>query len=166
MSSTGDTSGILDVGAVDGNEWLVTFHQSLIFPVSRWVRSVPNGLAEGVDCVPRGIKAELLHTFGISGTDLIENSFDWLREKARRDKAEGQSPMAQWQRTMASPFMDAYVKRPLQLSAESETLTPAQTSSTRESANAAWGQPTFPLPRALRRRRLAASVATGFSLDA
>ena len=110
--------------AMDGNEWLVTFHQSLIFPVSRWVRSVLIGLAEGGDCVPSDLKAELLHTFGISGTDIIENSFNWLREKARRDKAEKQSPMTQWQRTMASPFMEACDKRPLQLSAESDTLAP------------------------------------------
>ena len=33
--------------AMDGEEWLVIFHQSLIFPVSRWVRSVLTGLAEG-----------------------------------------------------------------------------------------------------------------------
>ena len=109
---------------MDGNEWLVTFHQSLIFPVSRWVRSVLICLAEGGDCVPSDLKAELLHTVGISGTDIIENSFKWLREKARRDKAEKQSPMTQWQRTMASPFMEASDKRPLQLSAESDTLAP------------------------------------------
>ena len=39
--------------ATDGNEWFVIFHQSLIFPVSRWVRSVLIVLAEGVDCLPR-----------------------------------------------------------------------------------------------------------------
>ena len=87
--------------AMDGNEWLVTFHQSLIFPVPRWVRSVLIGLAEGGDWVPSEIKAELFHTFGISGTDIMENSINWLREKARCDKAEKQSPMTQWQRTMA-----------------------------------------------------------------
>ena len=43
--------------AMDGNEWLVTFHQSLIFPVSRWVRSVLIGLAEGGDCVPSDLKS-------------------------------------------------------------------------------------------------------------
>ena len=58
--------------AMDGNEWFWTFHQSLIFPVSRWVRFVLIGLAEGRDCVPSDL--ELFHTFGISGTDIIENS--------------------------------------------------------------------------------------------
>ena len=72
--------------------------------------------------VPCDIKAELLHTFGISGTDVIENSFNWLREKASRDKAEKQSPMTQWERSMASPFMEAHDKRPSQFSAESDTL--------------------------------------------
>ena len=107
--------------AMDGN---VTFHQSLIFPASRWVRSVRIDFAEGEHCVLFDIKAELLHTFGISCTDIIENSFNWLQEKARRDKAEKQAPITQWQRTMASSFMEAHDRRPLQLSAESDTLAP------------------------------------------
>ena len=109
---------------MDGNERLVTFHLNLIFPASRWVRSVLIGLAEGGDCVSFDIEAELTVTFGISGMGIIGNSFNWLREKARRDKAEKQAPKTQWQRTMASPFMEAYDKRPMQLSAESETFAP------------------------------------------
>ena len=88
-------------------------------PTSRWVRSVLIGLDEGGNCVPCDFKSELLHTFGISGTDNIKNSFNWLREKARRYKAVKQAPITKWQRTMASPFMEVYDKRPLQLSAAS-----------------------------------------------
>ena len=64
------------------------------------------------------------------------------------------------QRTMASPFMEACDKRPLQVSAESDTFAPHTVSRHLQRVK----QTTFPLPRALRRRRLAASVATGFSL--
>ena len=64
---------------------------------------------------PIWYQAELPHTFGISGTDIVENSFSWLREKARRDKAEKQAPIT---------LMEACDKRHLQLSAESDTLAP------------------------------------------
>ena len=74
----------------------------------------------------------------VSSTDTTENSFNWLQEKARRDKAEKQAPITQWQRTVASPFMEAKDKRPLQLS-ELAHRRRVPASSRRQSANAAWG---------------------------
>ena len=94
--------------AMDGNEWLVTFHQSLISPVSRWVAF--------------HVMSKPSSSTRLASAALASSRTRSIGCERRQDKAEKQSPMTQWQPTMPGPFMKAYDKRPLQLSADSDTL--------------------------------------------
>lgn len=92
---------------MEGDIWLKNFHRDLLFPSSTWVREVLTGLAE---CewadVPSDIAKELEGMArGMGTTDPIENLFNWLREKMRKDKGGKLKPLGQWHRAVSSPLL-------------------------------------------------------------
>lgn len=93
-----------------GDAWLRSFLQSLVWPCMSWAREMCVGVMEtdpDADTLPSDIRDDILHmNSGPCSTKNIEDGFNVLRKAQKRSSNGSLSRQSRWYESLASPILE------------------------------------------------------------